>query len=178
VWLEIDRGKVDELDVEVGGPDPRLRSRTRDLGFVEAAELQDVMLSIAESARNEDLDEAVMCAMLSEGFEDWSRVIALARDEDRPEDIRESAIFWLGQQASAVATEGLTQLVADDDVELELREHAIFSLSQQDIDVAFPALKNVALNSRHPQLREEALFWLAQHDDPRVVNLIEEILLQ
>ena len=92
--------------------------------------------------------------------------------------MRESAIFWLGQEASAVATAGLEAIVEDDDEELELREHAIFALSQQDLDRCFPALSRVALESKHPQLREQAFFWLAQHDDPRVIDLLEEVLLQ
>jgi HEAT repeat protein len=77
-----------------------------------------------------------------------------------------------------VATAGLEAIVEDDDEELEIREHAIFSLSQQGIDRAFPALRKVALESRHPQLREQAFFWLAQHDDPRVIDLLEEVLLR
>jgi hypothetical protein len=178
VWLRIRRGEVVDIELEVGGPEPELRSKTTDLGFIEAGEVQEVMLHLAETTRDGDLDTASVCALVTEDFDDWERLLALARDEDRPEDIRESAIFWLGQEASEVATEGLVKIVEDDDIELELREHAIFSLSQQGIDTAFPALKNVALNSRHPQLREDALFWLAQHDDPRVVDLIEEILLK
>jgi hypothetical protein len=178
VWLRIRRGEVVDIDLEVGGPEPSLRSKTTDLGIIEAAEVQEVMLQLAEATRNGDLDDAIVCALVAEDFDDWERLLALARDGDRPGDIRESAIFWLGQEASEVATEGLVRIVEDDDVELELREHAIFSLSQQGIDQAFTALKNVALNSRHPQLRENALFWLAQHDDPRVVDLIEEILLK
>ena len=177
VWLRIRRGEVIDIDLEVGGPEPSLRSKTTDLGFIEASEVQEVMLRLAETTRDGDLDDAIVCALVTEDFDDWERLLALARDGGRPDDIRESAIFWLGQEASEVATEGLVQIVEDDDVELELREHAIFSLSQQGIDTAFPALKNVALNSRHPQLRENALFWLAQHDDPRVIDLIEEILL-
>jgi len=177
VWLRIRSGEVVDIDLEVGGREPTLRSKTIDLGFIEAHEVQEVMLHIAETTRSTDLDEAIVCALVAEDFDDWERLLALARDRDRPEDVRESAIFWLGQEASEVATEGLTRIVEDDDIELELREHAIFSLSQQGIDQAFPALKKVALTSKHPQLRENALFWLAQHDDPRVVDLIEEILL-
>lgn len=177
VWLRIRRSEVVDIDLEVGGPEPSLRSKTTDLGFIESSEVQEVMLQLAETTRNGDLDGAIVCALVTEDFDDWERLLAIARDEDRPEDIRESAIFWLGQEASEVATEGLVKIVEDDNVELEIREHAIFSLSQQGIDQAFPALKKVALTSKHPQLRENALFWLAQHDDPRVVDLIEEILL-
>ena len=178
VWLRIRRGELVDIDLEVGGPEPSLRSKTTDLGFIESGEVQEFMLRVAETTRNGDLDHAIVCTLVTVDFDDWERLLALARDADRPDDIRESAIFWLGQEAGEVATDGLTRIVEDDDIELELREHAIFSLSQQGIDTAFPALKNVALNSRHPQLRENALFWLAQYDDPRVVDLIEEILLK
>ena len=177
VWLRLKDGRVRDIKVEVGGPDPSLRSSTTDLGPIEPTEVQSAMLSIAENGRGNDLEGAIVCAMITEGFDQWERLLSIARDEDRPDDLRESAIFWLGQAASAVATNGLEEIVEDDDVELELREHAIFSLSQQGIDRAFPALSKVALNSRHPQLREQAFFWLAQHDDPRVIDLLEQVLL-
>jgi HEAT repeat protein len=140
--------------------------------------VREVMLGLAESSRDPDVDHAILAALITEGFDEWDRLLAIARDEDRPGDIRESAIFWLGQEASAVSTAGLEEIVEDDDVELELREHAIFSLSQQGIDRCFGPLSKVALESKHPQLREQAFFWLAQHDDPRVIDLLEDVLLQ
>lgn len=178
VWIRVRRGNVHDIDLEVGGPEPRSREGTEDLGLIDAAEVREVMLSIAGNARSRDLEDAIVCAILTEGFDEFDRLLAIARDADRPSDVRESAIFWLGQEASAVSTEGLEQIVDDDDVELELREQAIFSLSQRGVDDAFEPLKRVALESRHPQLRENALFWLAQFDDPRVVDLIEEILVR
>ena len=159
------------------GGDPRIRSTTTDLGRIDPAEVREEMLRIAETSEDPDADGAILCALITEGFDEWDRLIAIARDDDRPGDVRESAVFWLGQEASAVATAGLEEIVADDDEELEIREHAIFSLSQQGIDRCFPALSRVALESKHPQLREQAFFWLAQHDDPRVIDLLEDVLL-
>lgn len=177
VWVRVRDGKIRDLDVEVGG-DPHVRSTTTDLGVIDALEVREVMLDIAENGRGRDADNAVLCALITEGFDEWDRLLAIARDDDRPNEVRESAIFWLGQEASAVATAGLQEIVEDDDEELELREHAIFSLSQQGIDRCFDPLSKVALESKHPQLREQAFFWLAQHDDPRVIDLLEEVLLQ
>jgi hypothetical protein len=177
VWIRLRDGRLRDMDVEVGG-DPRVRSSTTDLGVIDPAEVREEMLRLAETSTDSDADEAIFCALITEGFDEWERVIAIARDDARPDDVRESAIFWLGQEASAVATAGLEEIVEDDDVELELREHAIFSLSQQGIDRCFGALSKVALESKHPQLREQAFFWLAQHDDPRVIDLLEDVLLQ
>jgi len=178
VWIRVRDGRVRDVDLEVGGPEPRMRSGTTDLGTIDPAEVREVMLSIAESATGGDVEGTIVCAIVTEGFDEWKRLIGIARDRDRPDDLRESAIFWLGQEASAITTAGLEQIVADDDEELELREHAIFSLSQQGLDQCFAALRKVALESRHPQLREQAFFWLAQHDDPRVIDLLEEVLVQ
>ena len=66
----------------------------------------------------------------------------------------------------------------DDNEDLEIREAAIFSLSQRGEEIGIPTLTRIATTSRHPQLREQALFWLAQYDDPRVVHLFEQILLE
>lgn len=178
VWMRIRRGAVIDVDLEVGGPEPRLRDRTTDLGQIDPAEVRTVMLDLAARTDERDLERTIVCALVTEGFDEWARLLAIARDDDRPDDLRESAIFWLGQGASEVATEGLREIVDDDDLELELREHAIFSLSQQGLDRCFEPLRKVALQSRHPQLREQAFFWLAQHDDPRVLDLLEDVLVK
>jgi hypothetical protein len=178
VWMRIRDGEVVDVDLEVGGPEPRLRDSTIDLGMIDAVEVRDVLFGIAARTRRHDMEALVVGAVVSDGFEDWQPVLDVARNEESPEDLREAAIFWLGQGASKLATEGLVRLVEDDDVELELREHAIFSLSQQGLDTAFKPLRRVALHSRHAQLREQAFFWLAQHDDPRVIDLLEEVLLR
>lgn len=178
VWIRIRDGKVRDLDLEVGGPDPQPRSGMTDLGFVAVDEVREAMLTLAETSDGQNLDDAILCAIVTDGFTGYDRLLAIARDPERPDSARKSAIFWLGQEASTVATEGLEQIVDDDNVELGLREHAIFALSQQGVDQAFGPLRDVVLESHHPQLREKALFWLAQYDDPRVIDLIEKILLR
>ena len=86
-------------------------------------------------------------------------------------------LHGLGQDAAEAATRGLTAIVDDDDADLAVREQAVFALSQRANDEGLPALLQLVRASPHPQLRETALFWLAQHDDPRVLALFEEILL-
>lgn len=178
--LVVRAGVVIEVDVRVGRRH-RLAdtaSITRDLGEVASTEAASFLLKVAEDARGGDVDEAVMGASIAEGFDDWARVVALARANQRPRGVRKAAIFWLGQAASAVATRELTALVDDENTELQLREHAIFALSQRESDECIEPLTRVATSSRHPQLREKALFWLAQLDDPRVVDVFERILVE
>lgn len=172
-------GVVIDVDVRVGRAPRRARAtEVRDLGAVNAAVAADFLLTLVEQARGGELEDAILGASIAEGFDDWSRVVAIARDDDRPGDARKAAVFWLGQAASEEAGRELVALVDDEDTELRLREHAIFSLSQRDADECLLPLTKVATTSPHPQLREQALFWLAQLDDPRVVDLFEEILLE
>jgi hypothetical protein len=39
-----------------------------------------------------------------------------------------------------------------------------------------PALIRVARTNKDPELRKTALFWLGQSEDPRALDLFEEIL--
>ncbi len=71
---------------------------------------------------------------------------------------------------------GVAQLVGDDAVEREVRKSAIFALSQRPRDEGIPALITIARSHRDPALRRDAIFWLAQSNDPRAVDLLEELL--
>jgi HEAT repeat protein len=93
-----------------------------------------------------------------------------------PDETRKAAVFWVGQAASRKAVEGLEALVDDDTADLALRERAVFSLSQQRDAQAVPALIRLAKEHPNPRIRQRALFWLGQRDDPRVLDLFREIL--
>jgi HEAT repeat protein len=134
------------------------------------------LMWIAENFRGEVAEDAISAAVLAEGVELWEELLVIARDRRRREGVREQALFWLSQEAGAKVVEELRSFVDDDDEDLEVREHAIFALSQRPADESVPALIRVATTNDHPELRKNALFWLAQHDDDRVVDLFEEIL--
>jgi PBS lyase HEAT-like repeat len=168
-------GKLRDVKFRVGGEWRSSRPGDVDLGEVPASEASDVLLDLAVDQGNEDL---IFAATVAEGFDDWKRILAVARDDSLDDDVREQCVFWLGCEASEIATRGLKQIVEDDDEELELREHAIFALSQQEDDEAFDSLSRIALNNRHPQLREQAMFWLGQSEDPRVLDFFEEVLFE
>ena len=177
VQLRVRDGRVIDVDVRVGGRWRAARASTVDLGALSPARAADALLTLAERATDGDLEEAILGAVIAEDFDDHARLVRIARDGDRPRDLRESAVFWLGQAAGARATTELVRLVEDDDEDLQLREHAIFALSQRGIEECFGPLRRVATSSPHPQLREKAFFWLAQHDDARVVAFFEDVLV-
>ena len=78
-----------------------------------------------------------------------------------PSDVREDAIFWIGQTRGEPGARFLAE-VARTDPSPEIREKAVFSLSQSDAPSAAPAIVAVATTDRDPDVRGESLFWLAQ----------------
>jgi HEAT repeat protein len=85
-----------------------------------------------------------------------------AMRESESSDLREKAIFWLGQRRSTDNTEFLRTLytrLTDQD----LKEKILFSLSQQKGAGNDQWLMNIALNTKEDiELRKKALFWAGQ----------------
>jgi HEAT repeat protein len=70
----------------------------------------------------------------------------------------------------------LDSIAHDDRGDREVRKQAIFALSQRSHDEGVPALIRIARTNKDPELRRSALFWLGQSEDPRALDLFEEIL--
>lgn len=176
IEMRVRDGVVRDLDADVGG---RWRDRSgavTDLGDIAPDVAAEYLLDLAESSPTEAGEDAVFPATLARGVEPWPRLLQIARNGSVRRDTRRSAVFWVGQQASVRATEGLESIIQDAD-ELEVREHAVFALSQQPNDEAVEALIRIARTHEEPEIRKKALFWLGQRgDDPRVLDLFEAIL--
>ena len=86
-----------------------------------------------------------------------------AMRESESSDLREKAIFWLGQRRSQDNTDFLRNLysrLTDQD----LKEKILFSLSQQKGAGNDQWLMNIALNPKEDiELRKKALFWAGQN---------------
>lgn len=77
-------------------------------------------------------------------------------------DVREQAVFWLGQQHSAENAAFLRGLYARLDSD-DLREKVIFSLSQMGGTENAKWLLDLAQSEREPlEMRKKALFWAGQ----------------
>jgi hypothetical protein len=104
------------------------------------------------------------------------RMIHMARN-DKSRDVREQAIFWLGQLAGAKIADELEDIV-ENDPEIEIKKQAVFALSQMDTPDSIDRLMKIARTNESPTVRKQALFWLSQSSDERAVELLEEILLK
>jgi len=181
VLMRIADGMVARLEIidcrdrarELDSPHP-----PRNLGEVEGPACAEFLLSLVPKLPAESAEEAVVGAAVSRDAVVWPRMLKFARDKEMDRDVREAAVFWLGQDTAAKATEGLKQILDDEDEDLELREHAIFALCQGgESRDALSTLMRIAEKSGHPQLRESAIFWMSQCDEPEVLEYFEKILI-
>ncbi len=178
VSLRVREGRVVKVKTYVGGDWKRPLADSLDLGEVAPEAAAAYLISLAKSGNRRAAEDALFPATLARDVVVWPDLLEIARDSSQHQELREISLFWLSQIAGEKVTENLEQIVADEDEELELREHAIFALTQRSEEVYVPALLKISRTSRHPQLRETALFWLAQSKDPRVLDLFEQILLE
>lgn len=174
VALDLDRGEVTDVRSYVGG---RWRGEAdHDFGLVGAKEASDYLMSVAERGAAGPAKEAIFPAMIAEGVTLWPRLLTLAKDTDRPRDVRNSAIFWVSQAAQEAATVGLQEIVDDPAGDREVRKGAVFSISQRPKDESVPALIRIAKTHKDPELRRTAIFWLGQSKDQRAVEYFEQVL--
>lgn len=165
---------ITEIRAYVGG---RWRSDADlDLGDVDAAQASRWLLTVAERADAKTATAAIFPAMIAAAPDPWREMLAIAKDESRPREVRSSATFWVAQSAEQAATRGLQEIV-EADGDREVRKQAVFALSQRPKDESVPALIRLARNHRDPEIRRTAVFWLGQSRDARALQYFEDVLL-
>ena len=127
--------------------------------------------------RNADREGELLAAL---SLHDHPRVvpalIQLAR-HDPDNEVRRHAIFWLGQKAGAKVAGELRRAV-DEDPDDDVKQHAVFAISQLPQRRPCRCSSSWSKTHKNRRVRENAMFWLAQTDDPRALDLIEGILLK
>ena len=71
----------------------------RDLGTLTPEEGSAYLLQLARTARESVAEDAIPAAFLARDVEVWPELVTLTRDRARPEDVRQTALFWVGQAA-------------------------------------------------------------------------------
>ena len=91
-----------------------------------------------------------------------------------PMELREDAIFWLGQ---ARGERGYRELAAMVERESDPRvlEKVAFSLSQSPIAAAGETLERLATAHRDAKVREEAIFWLGQRGGSGIAAKLQRV---
>ncbi|MDB4916928.1 MAG: lyase domain protein repeat-containing protein [Gemmatimonadetes bacterium] len=166
-------GRVTGVVVSVGGRPERPDTQ---LGAIGAPEAARYLLSIAPSLEGWSGDNAITGAAIADSTNNWRRMLEIARDNNASEPARKTSLFWVSQEATVVATAGLSDVANDDRANMAVRKDALFFLSQRPGGGGVPALIKVVRESKSAALRKEAIWHLSQSRDPRAMDLFEQLL--
>jgi tetratricopeptide (TPR) repeat protein len=129
-------------------------------GKLEDTELKrQVLFAVAETEASEALG--------------W--LLQRAGDSRETVEVRKQALFWANEAGLPLAQ--LRSLYRST-TERELREHIVWLISESEDDesAALDALIEIARADPDLEMRQKAIFWIGESDDPRAEQLLLEIL--
>jgi HEAT repeat protein len=131
------------------------------LGQVNSPRATALLEQILKTSKDEALQDKALFS-LGQGGRGQAALRDYAAREDAPEQLRETAIFWLGQRQSSENAEFLRDLFTKSRDE-EIKEKIIFSLSQTKSPANADFILDQATNpSNSMAVRKQALFWAGQ----------------
>jgi HEAT repeat protein len=118
-------------------------------------------------------DKIIFSISQTRGNDQW--LLDQAVNTNNSMELRKNALFWAGQNGSLdMAKFGA---LYDKGSEMEFKKQVIFVLSQRGkSSEAIDKLIDIAKNEKDKELRKDAMFWLSQSHDPRVVKLLMDII--
>jgi HEAT repeat protein len=166
------QGRSDEradilLDAAKNDPDSDVRmDAVFWLSQTRSAKATDYLLQLLKTSTDTELQEKAIFALAQSGNAGNGPAQQFLRDyalkDDAPHKLRETAIFWIGQNKGEGTVSYLQQLYGklnDDD----LKDKVLFSVSQSKGHAADDWMLEQAVDSRNSmRLRKQALFWAGQ----------------
>ena len=145
-----------------------------DLGAVDNADSVS-WLSAHISPASELSEDALAAVAVHRGEEAAAVLRDTARSDSNAEN-RAQALFWMAVTEREQSEAEIERAIADDP-DSAVREEAVFALSLLPDERGVRGLISVLENRRHDiELREEALFWLAQSDSDQAFNYLDALL--
>ena len=157
-------------------PEPAREKAIFWLGQNQSAENGAFLRSLYGRLKSEELKKKVVFSLSQMGgTENGKWLLGIARDPAQGIEMRKQALFWAGQ--AGVPIEELTGLYATV-ADQAMREQLVFVYSQRNEPAALDKLVDIARRDPNQELRKRALFWLGQSEDPRAVQVLQEIIEQ
>lgn len=95
--------------------------------------------------------------------------------QEQDQEVVEQALFALSQLDLAEANGLIREIAADPSRSVEVREHAIFGLGHNGTRADREFLRQMFGTLTEPELQEQVLFAVAQHDDPESATWMMDI---
>lgn len=166
VYLRVAHGQIEK--VRAFGDSCALKDadRVHWLDDVSSADSVALLARAAAAASAEDTADADLTAMALHADASATPALAQLADSTHRQQLREQALFWLGQARGAAGAQ-IVEHAATTDPDPEFRANAVFALSQSHGTDAYATILRIAQTDASDHVREQALFWMAQTEDAR-----------
>ncbi|HEX2781763.1 MAG TPA: HEAT repeat domain-containing protein [Gemmatimonadaceae bacterium] len=158
---------VEAVRTRIGGSWESASGAVTDLGVVSAPAAASYLLDVAEKLPGKAGRYALLAAVVADSIDINDRLLAIARRSTIARETRQRAVHWLGELGDASLVAPLTALAQGDDSEEGVGMAAVYALTRLPGGVGIPTVIDLARNSRSREIRERAVFWLGQSEDPR-----------
>jgi hypothetical protein len=145
------------------------------LGITEGQQSVEFLINQYKPDMSIDIrEELVTIVAMHRGVAQVTKFLRDISSGSEPVDIREEAVFWLGQQHDPKIIPFLKNLAEEDPVE-DVRENAVFALSEMDSEEAIDVIIELSKESVDEEVREKAIFWLGQKASKKIVATLADI---
>lgn len=142
------------------------------LGTAEHSQSIPILEQIYKTVNSSDTKEKLVTAVgIHEPIDLVGSFLEKVLLSNDPDDVRENAAFWLGQQDTERALKILLKTAQADRSE-DVREKAVFGISQIKISGATEALIHLAEKADDDEVREKAIFWLGQGEGEKALKFL------
>ena len=174
IYAWMDAGTATKIRVLSAQCPVTSQSEITDLGVTEAnASIE--WLQPYVTGRSATSNDAIIAVALHAGDQARRLLIQTANGDthnstasanwDTHKDIRETAVFWMGQARIEETAADLRNIMFGDQMP-DIREHAAFSYSQSTASDRTEVLIRQGNEDPDPGVRSQAWFWLAQTEAP------------
>ena len=179
-YYDTGRDKTYLEDVKIRRMDQRLKSGGDVLywlGHSKNDESVQLMWNIFQGERASSLRERLVMAI---GVHDAPGLVVPVLNKivsgDFKGDVKEDAIFWMGQQEGNESLNVLEDIL-NKERDPELREKTVFALYCHESDGAIGVLSETAKSDRSTKVRKEAIFWLGQMAARKTLDVLSDIVV-
>ena len=148
------------------------------LGQHPSAENADYLRSLfgklGKDGRGDDLRKNLLFSLSQmQGYGNDKWLLSVANDGSQSEEVRKQALFAAGQ--AGVSGSDMASIY-DKLTDRELKYQLIWVLSDTRDRAGSDKLVEIAQKDRDPEMRKKAIFWLGQKNDPRIRQILLDII--
>jgi len=167
--------------LEVAKNSPNLRARKDAIFWMSRAQgnkdaAVDALNGLLPTMTDDDSDSVIFALAQIRTDKALNALAGIARDKNRSDKARTSALFWIGRSNASNRVALLEDIYKNGNDSSQLRLQTLFALSQTHDPQAVPILGNIAATDPDFALRKQAVMRLGQIKSDEANQALENLL--